>query len=68
MGVGDAACAVYWWPAAGETAAEAARAVKSGTPSPGQRRTEAVTDEVNQDVREVNDQENEEDDTGCILM
>ena len=51
-----------------ETAAEAARTVKSGTPSPGQRRTETVTDEVKQDVREVNDQENEEDDTGCILM
>ena len=51
-----------------EAGAEAARTVKSGTPSPGQRRAEAVTVEAHQDVREVNDQENEEDDTGCILM
>ena len=51
-----------------EAGAEAARSVKSGTPSPGQRRTEAGTDEANQEVREVNEEEEEEDDTGCVLM
>ena len=50
-----------------EAGAEAARSVKSGTPSPGQRRTEAGTDEANQEVREVTEEE-EEDDTGCVLM
>ena len=50
-----------------ELGAEAAWSVKSGTPSPGQRRTEAGTYEANQEVREVTEEE-EEDDTGCVLM
>ena len=51
-----------------EAGAEAARSAKSGTPSPGQRRTEAATEADSQEVREVREEEGEEDDTGCVLM
>ena len=44
------------------------RSAKSGTPSPGQRRTEADTEAASQEVREVREEEGEEDDTGCVLM